>query len=69
MNNLRYSLAVFCTLALLPARGSADEESVRSAVMDHYQAFAAKDHEVLGAQFCAGLYHFLLIWRPAARRV
>ena len=54
MNNLRYYLAVFCTLALLPARGSADEESVRSAVMDHYRAFAAKDHEELGRNFAPG---------------
>ena len=54
MNNLRYSLAVLCTLALLPTRGSADEESVRSAVMDYYQAFAAKDHEVLGRSFAPG---------------
>ena len=54
MNNLRRSLAVFCTLALLPTPGSADEESVRSAVMDHYQAFAAKDHEALGRNFAPG---------------
>ena len=54
MNNLRYSLAVFCTLALLPTRGFADEESVRSAVMDHYRAFAAKDHEGLGRSFAPG---------------
>ena len=54
MNNLRYSLAVLCTLALLPNRGSADEERVRSAVMDHYRAFAAKNHEVLGRSFAPG---------------
>ena len=54
MNNLRYSLAVLCILTLLPARGSADEESVRAAVMDHYQAFAAKDHEGLGRSFAPG---------------
>ena len=54
MNNLRRYLAVLCTLALLPALGSADEESVRSAVMDHYRAFAAKDHEGLGRSFAPG---------------
>ena len=51
MINFRPFLPVLCTLALLPAPGSTDEESVRSAVMDHYQAFAARDHEALGRNF------------------
>ena len=51
MINFRHFLPVFCTLALLPVPGSTDEESVRSAVMDHYRAFAARDHEALGRNF------------------
>ena len=51
MTSFRHFLPVFCTLSLLPAPGSTDEEKVRSAVMDHYRAFAARDHEALGRNF------------------
>ena len=56
MINFRHFLPVFCTLALLPAPGSTDEGSVRSAVMDHYRAFAARDHEALGGSIFAPDY-------------